>query len=88
MKEQQATEPAVREGKADRAARQYFTRQEHAELLAVIEKHGKQGTADVSIFERTGKRITVTVPDNDYLEAGAQSLAARFSGARYNSIHI
>lgn len=86
MEQQAVTEPVAQESKADRAAREYFDKQKHAELLAVIEKH--EGTADVSIFERDGKRITVTVPDSDYLEAGAQSLAARFSGARYNSIQI
>jgi hypothetical protein len=80
------TEP-VNESKADRTARERFAQFDHIQLLAVIEKTGGP-TADVSIYERAGKRITVSVPDTDWLERGAQELAARYSNAILQTVHI
>jgi hypothetical protein len=81
------TEP-VNESKADQVARKRFAQFEHVQLLAIIEKEGNEQTADVSIYERSAKRITVTVPVSDYLDRGTQELAARYSNARLEIVHI
>jgi hypothetical protein len=81
------TEP-VNESKADRKARRHFEQFEHTQLLGIIEKEGNGQTADVSIYERSGKRITVTVPVSDYLDRGTQELAARYSNARLEIVYI
>lgn len=87
--EDQSVTEQVNESKADRTARKRLAQFEALELLAVIEKKGNEQPAEVSIYERAlGKRITVSIPDTDYLGRGCQELAARYSNARLDIVHI
>lgn len=91
MEAQQETvtlESIANESKADQAARNRFAKFDNLLLIAIIEKKGNEGTAEVSIYERDGRLVTVAVPDSDYLERGAQELAARYSNARLDILHI
>lgn len=67
------------ESKNERAARKHFARVAGSHTLAVIDKSEDGTTADISAFTRDGWHyITVQVPVNDYLEAGAQQMARRY----------